>query len=234
MGMLTLAQLKAEILSFHANRTDQDHRLTTAINFAQLRIAREWRFTELDKLQETTAGWSNALQDRFITLPSTLRTIRSILILDGLQTSKLIKVDPVRLSRLFPNYTQAARKKPVHYVRRGNSIELVQIPDKAYTYRMDYSNWPTPFLDTEGSTVSDLENKDEGIILLAAAWLHKSLGRRDRASALLRDFDTFIAQAITTDLDNPDKEGAYTKVGSSTEYWLDPFVMEVPYVGSVV
>ncbi len=233
MGSLTLDQLKAEVRSALGGRTDQDSRLTTALNIAQTVIAREHLWSELFASQSTTLTITgNAQTDKVFALPSDLRDILTVRIQDSSNSSRARKLVPIQYNKFDESIPEPERYTtgiPSVYTRFNTNIELWRVPDKAYTLHLRYLKWPAAFSDSNGSAKSTLENKDDLIIYYTNAYLFKSLGKQDMADKWMAEYERALRKAKHEDTDQPDsalRPMRENKLGP-TDYWLDPFVRSV-------
>jgi len=228
MGTLTVADLKTEVKSFHGNRTDLDSRLVRFLNFAQIRIARAYSWPEFEKQATATGSFVNDLTDRFITLPSNIRSVRSFVLEDTSQSHKLAYKTPREFDRLYSGTRHSSKRRPVYYTRWQEIAEVSPVPDQAYDYEIRYVVWPTDLVN-DGDT-SDLDRKDELLILLAASIMHHSLGNTTKGRDLFGMFARLIEEAARDESVEPDSEimAAVNDQGRIEEYWTNPFINGMP------
>lgn len=121
---------------------------------------------------------------------------------------------------------------PSIYKRFGNLITMVPAPFLQFTAQLSYTQYPTPFVDTQPSQVSDFENKDDVIINYALAYFFKVLGRADRAAYFETLAKEQLDEAIERDDNRPDIEVSrdVPAIAGAPQgpYWADPFVKNAP------
>lgn len=228
MGTLTLAELTEEVRSHLGGRDDLDDRITRFINFAQLRLARAYTFPELHRRSYTTGTYGGtALSDRFITLPANVRSVQSVVVEDGSTSIKLTYHAPRRFDRLFSGLLSTGRRKPQVYTKWLETIELMPVPEKAYQYELRWVKWPDNLV--ESTDKSELDRKDELLILLAASIANHSLARFDRGKMLYGMFAASLEQVIKDEEIEPDEEikPIFEHDGQAQTYWTNPFVKGV-------
>jgi hypothetical protein len=225
--------MQEELRSNLGNRTDlSSTRLQRFLNFAQVRLCRQHRdgWEELEKVSQKDMDYSGVpADDKYQTLPTNIRKMYSIRILDGYSSKKLKWVYPRRWDQTIPMPDNNAPGRPSHYTKYKERIELWKVPDQAYTMELRHSNWPTTLsADTQ---TSDFDNKDDILILLATVIAWTSLGKEDRAMAFWKVYAHSVNLAIGEDIVRPDGlmlPGPAADVGASGEYWTDPFQSAMP------
>lgn len=232
-GILTLTELKAEIVANLGNRTDLNDRLTRFLNLAQQRLA---TIKDFQEMQQTTSSaftiTSNASTDKIISFTS-LREIHSFRVIDGSQSGKLKQVSTRQWDKVIPEPEYYARGVPTHYTIWQRSAELWKVPDQAYDYVVRWTKWPTAFSDSSLSATSDYLAKDLLLISLATAYAFDSLNKTTEADRKYRQVGQLFMEAIHTDAVEPDLEFAPSKeifganVGTA-EYWRNPFLLDSP------
>ena len=224
MGTLTLTQLQDEVRAYHGNRTDLDARLTRFLNFAQIRLARAFSFPELHKFVTATGSFVNDSTDRFLTLPANTHSIKDLVLEDEETSRKLEYKSPREFDRMFTGYIARGRRKPIIYTKWRETIELMPLPDEAYDYEIRYVIWPADLVN--GTDTSELDRKDELLILLAASIMHHSLGNTDKGRNLFGMFRTLLKDTIEDEHLEPDQD---IKADSNDrvltdKYWANPFI----------
>lgn len=226
MGTMTLTQLENEVRFNLGGRTDLDSRLVTFLNWAQEEIARQYTFREL---HNTETGTSTVDGTQTVSMPSDLKDLYSIRLLDGTSSRKLIYVPERTFDFLVPKPDEYTEGRSTHYYIWGSSIYLWRIPDAAYSLNIKFTKWPTA-LSASGD-YSDLTHLDEALVCLATA---KALDSIDADEKKIRRYGRragyHINLAIRNDKDSYTDEriGAdYRLSESSVDYWKDPFVKVV-------
>lgn len=229
MGTLTRSQLETEIKAFLGNRIDIDTRLVNILNLSQIRITRLKNWDELEEIASGTLAFTGANSDKFFSFPANIRDIRSFRLIDGTNSRKLKYVATNKMDTDIPYPEANARNKPKWYVVWKSRAELVPMPNKAYDYELRYSFWPTAFTSTS-DVVSDLDNKDDLIILLSVSWIHLSIGNEDKANKYFAIFKNEANNAIGEQKLRPDLTiAAFSKDSefSSSQPWANPFIKDL-------
>lgn len=230
MGTLTNTEMQDEIRSSLGNRTDLDARLERFLNLAQMRIARKHKWEELKNLLTTATGFtSTPADDKFLVIPTGTRTIYSIVLIDGENSRKLIGYTEKEFEKTIPYPERYDTDRPSIFTRWGSSVEFWRVPDAVYVLEIRRSVWPTVF--STGSQTSDLDRKDDMIIMLALAWANASLSKRETATYYWRIYSNMINDAIGEERENPDIDITNQAVNrdflNTGEYWKNPFVIAV-------
>jgi len=237
MGTFTLAELRTEVKAGLGNRTEfvsDNTRIDIWIHKAQTRIARRIRCPELNVLEEHTATYTGTVAtDKFIPFSALTNTnprdILSVRVIDGTESKKLRYV-PFRLwDRRIPYPDSLTTGRPSHYTKFQKKLELWRIPSQSYVYAIRMRTWPTAL--TAAGTASDLDEKDDAIIAMAKYYGFLSAGNTTGRNEAIAEFRDVIKDARLEDLDEPDFDAVEPHVGGSqevNEYWIDPFVREMP------
>lgn len=234
MGTLTRTNLEDEIRSHLGGRTDLDTRLVTALDIAQIQLARVHDFEEMQDVGTITFAFTGvAATDKFI-LYSALsdadpREFYSILLVDGTQSRKLVKKTVRQFDQLVPDPEVAALSRPLIYVTWKNRLEIWPIPDQQYTGVIRWSFWPAVFSGAAASNKSDFKQKDDVLIYMATSYLYHSLGEYERAKMFFGFAKSHYDTAIREDDTKPDTDIAPISEFPvfSSNYWADPFVRSV-------
>ncbi|MAH50914.1 hypothetical protein CMI37_34175 [Candidatus Pacearchaeota archaeon] len=235
MGTLTLTELQDELRSNLGERTDvSTARLTRFLNQAQTKIARRSNWRELRKIERQTLTYSGtALTDRFYAFSnldnSNPRLTHSIVVRDSTQSWKLYPLPQRGADINLPVRDLYPTNKPRWYIQWGDQYEWTPVPDKAYSMEFRLTIWPAALT---GSNTSDLDEKDDLILLDASRRAFRSLGFHDSALAMAKDYEIEMTDAIVDDATKPD---IFATVGNSSSfsdatsaYWADPFIRRVP------
>ncbi len=232
MGTLTLDEMKTELRSSLGGRTDLNARLTTVINLAQMRIARKYRWEELEALfTNTTAFTSTPASDKFLALPLNVRDIYSVRLIDGANSQKLTRVPNRSWDKRIPEPEYHSTGRPSLYTLRRNIMEFWRVPDKAYDLVAFGIIWPTAFTDASPSAVSTLDQKDDMLITLSMSWIRMSLSEIDAAARWWTIYADMINDSVNEEVEKPDLDfpvGLKADDGAlSGNYYQDPFVKSV-------
>ncbi len=231
MGLLTLAELKTEVRGAFGNTAEYDSRLNNMLTMAQDRLVSKHDFEEL-KVRGTIAtidDTDDASADMVVALPSNLRQLYSIALIDDVNSRKLDSVPSAQWDELIPYAEAFTRGRPTKYRRWGPNIELWRIPDDEYVLRGHYSTWGTAF--TGDAQKSDLERKDQLLILLAQIWLAALIDRPDRANYFWSIFKTIYQESFGVSVYKADANISDTPGGATVDdYWLNPWVSGMPQV----
>ena len=232
MGTLTLDDMKDEMRSSLGGRTDINARLTRILNLAQMRIARKHRWEELENLYtNTTAFTSTPADDKYLAMPSNLRDVYSIRLLDGANSRKLVRVPNRSWDKRIPSPEYFATGRPSLYTLRRNIMEFWKVPDAAYSLEAFGISWPTVFVDATPTAVSDLDQKDDMLITLAMSWTFMTLRNREEAARWWAIYANMMNDAVDEEVEKPDLDfpvGLKLDTGQiGGEYYRDPFVKSV-------
>lgn len=232
MGTLTLAELKGELRVILSDRSDVEPRLTSALNMSQMRIARAYRWEELETLYTNTTGFtSTPADDMYLTFPVDVRDIYSCRLQDDANSRKLIRVPNRSWDKRLPDVTYLSTGRPSHYTLYRNVMELWPVPDAAYNLIARGIMWPTAFVPATPGAVSTLDEKDDMLIVLAASWLLRSVGDIEKSNDWFVMYKRMLTDAINEEGEKPDvdypiglKDGVDVISGN---YPADPFVRSV-------
>jgi len=232
MGTMTNTEMQTELRRNLGNRStaefDSD-RLQLLLNLAQVRLARVYRWDELEDVQSLTTGFtSTPADDKYLTVPVGTRKIHSMRLLDDEHSRKLRWVHPRNWDKIVPMPEDKEVNRPTHYTRYNEKFEFFRVPDAAYSLELRRSIWPTKL--TSGAQTSDFLEKDDLLILLATVIAWTQLGKEDRAMGFWKIYRSMLGDAIPDAEETPDAEikgfdGPYRE-GPLGEYWANPFIMD--------
>ncbi len=233
MGVLVLSDFIAEVRAGLGNRTDlPDARIVVGLNLAQLRVSRFWDFQEMKKFDQGICPFtSNAFHDKFMTVPVNLKTIHTLVLLDGTSSRKLKQRPWRQFDRRYPSPETDPRSRPQEYSRWGNKFVFYPIFDKPYIAAMRLTARPTPFDNAVQTMTSDYVEKDDIIINLTLEYFWRSFGRDDKADRFSQAAMGEMAQAIKKDDDQPDIDVSpddMAGLDNLGDWWNNPFVKEMP------
>ena len=182
-------------------------------------------FSELNKISTLNTGANTARYG----LPSALREIYDIRILDGSNSRKLQYIPQLFKDRLYADPTNwPATQRPRFYTRYGFQIELLPIPDATYSMEMRWSSWATTL--SAATSTSDFREKDD---LLIAGVTAEAFGAfqeyEEDGKEWFAKFQLLLREAITADPQDwdwqPQAIGHQSLPAYSlNEPWKDPFV----------
>lgn len=240
MSILTLAEIKTEISSTFADRSDITSRLDRVVDLSQLRISRLHDFDELrQKASVNTVITSDAETDKTISFPALtdarIRKIYSLRLLDTagtVQARKLRKVLTKNWDKQIPEPEFYSRGTPTHYsVFTNNEFELWKVPDIVYKINIRVSRWPKQVAITGEGNAIDLENVDDLVITLAVSYLYHSLGRSDKGKEFFGIYRGLAKEALLEDSTDYDESMAGISPGdsfaSTTRGYDDPFIKAI-------
>ncbi len=232
MGTMTLTQLEDEMRSHLGGRTDLDTRLPQALNIAQTRIARISRWEELEAIYTgTTAFTSTPADDKFLALPSSVRDVYSVRLIDGFNSRKFTRVPNKTWDRKVPAPQAYATGRPSLYTVHRNVMEFWKVPDAVYNLECRTVDWPTAFAAASPTAVSDLDQKDDMIIALATSWMYMSIKNADMARKWWAVYSGMLNDALGEEMEKPDLDilpdvGAGA-TSAAVPYYQDPFVKSI-------
>lgn len=225
MGLLTFTEMQSQVRSMLGGRQDQDALIMRGLQFAQHYIARVFNFDELFTDDETTLsnnGSGYELSDATITMPSTMKKLHSLSIVDDSSTDKLEQISADRWEQLIGDTSVYDRGRPTRYVLYGKTIYVHHSPDDTYTIRRLYTVWPTEIELNAGkdaplssTTTSLLDHKDDLLVTYAVVWCYLALGNQERANYFFSVFNNLLKQAGAFDVSKPDLSIASGKQSTS-------------------
>lgn len=231
MGTLTLTQLKSELGVILSARSDVAPRFTSALNLAQMRIARAHNWEELETLYTNTTGFTDTpADDMYLAFPADVRDIYSVRLQDGSNSRKLTRVPNRSWDRIIPDTTAQSTGRPTHYTLYRNVMEFWKIPNAAYDLIVRGVMWPTAFADASPSAVSTLDEKDDMLVVLAASWLLRTVGDKDKSNDWFVMYKGMLRDATNEEVEKPDLDYPVgLKSGDSlvSNYPADPFIKSV-------
>lgn len=181
----------------HIKRTEGGYssdRILVRLNWTQDKIADLYSFAEM--ITSYTGGsFTDGLKT--YTFPTALHTVKSLVLISGTNSRKLIKRSRMEQDEFNPYPESKSESKSTHYINDGATFDVDPIPDATYSYLLRYYKKPTAL--TSGS-YSDFQNKDALIVAgatvfccldlmeweLANTWItifYKSLDETSRADA---------------------------------------------------
>lgn len=235
MGTLTLSELREEVLSGLANRSDfTTAQLNRAINLQQTRIARVYTFEEMQNVQTFTFGFtSTPATDKtqtFSSIDASLdpKEIFSVRLIDATNSRKLIYKTPRAWDRQIAATEEYSTGRSTYYTVWNKKFEWWRVPDSGYSGVIRLSNWPTTL--SSDSATSDLDRKDDVLIYLTLSYLNDLLEKEDSAKRYFGIAANLLRDSISEDMEKPDRELTPDWVSPRVrnDYWLDPLVSEMP------
>ncbi|KKL73059.1 hypothetical protein LCGC14_2078690 [marine sediment metagenome] len=234
MGTLTYTDIEDEVTQALGNRDDiTSARKTRIINLAQIRIARAWRWEELEAIFDKTLPFtSDAEADKYIAFPDTFRDAYSVVLLDGSRSRKLSRRHTRWIDRRIAMPEHFARRRPTTYVLWRNIMELWPVQDAAYKLRARAITWPTAFVGSAApNAVSDFDRKDDMLVALSTSWAFKTVKDDDSANSWWRIYKEMLGLAIDEEQERPDMD-SLPDVGVqdsivAPDPWADPFVRSI-------
>lgn len=232
MGLLTFATMQEQVRQNLGGRTEKDALIMTALRIAQVRLARAYGYEELFATPDTvtidTTGTGNELTDATLTLPSNIRKLYTLSIVEDSTFRKLEAMSVVEWEEKVSTPEIYGRMKPARYVQRNFTVTLDRAPDDEYTIRRVYSTWPTDIAlngagdaPSSSTAVSDLDNKDDLLITYATVWCFLTLRQREDANYFFSIFKEMTGGAIEFDDERPD----LTQDASSHDLGVPPYTM---------
>jgi hypothetical protein len=171
------------------------------LNSALYRVSKKHDFRELVRLYQATTIASI----KTYTTPVSYKSIKSIRLIDGLNSYKLIAVAPREFDRFIANPAASTTGRPLWYALYGNNIELYPVPDAAYTLYMRNPDWPATI--TVSSTLIDYSpDKDTLIVADMTASGFRYLQMYEDAMVWDKEFVKLLKEATDDDDDEPDME----------------------------
>ena len=221
MGLLTFSEMQSNVRTMLGERAQKDALIMRGLQFAQHRISRIFAYEEAFKTDEVTVddtGTGNELTDATITMPDTMRKLYAITIVDDTNITPIIGISKVQWEQKIADTTVFSRGRPTNFVQFFRTLYLWRVPSQEYTIRRMYTSWPTEITLNEAkdapsntTTKSDLDHKDEMLILSAGVWCYLSMNNRERANYLFVVLKGLLEEAGIFDNDQPATAVAVTK-----------------------
>jgi len=234
MGILTFQEIRDEVKSYHANRSDlTDAMVNRRIDLAQYRVARrhDWDDLKYTILGSLTLSAGDTAQDRrtdrLLNLATALggnyrlKNVYTLLLREA-GTGNNIKVRGLLhkdFDARFPDPDFYDRSMPVAYTWFGTRVssatsvqrsmlELVPAPDVAYEYEARLTVFPRTL--TSGALADndplDFSDHDDAIINLTVSMIYQAYGREDKALEHFKIYGSMIEELIDADERNPHSE----------------------------
>lgn len=227
MGTLLKSELIDEVSKFFASRNDlNDARYVRWLNLAQTRIARKRNFEELKKISfDTTNFTGDKSIDKFLSLPSNTRKITTVRLIDGEHSRKITVMLPEVFDKKVPYPEKYSTGRPEIAARWANQLEFWRVPDAQYRIEIRRNAWPTPFT-TGSDVVSDLNEKDDALIMLAVSWGFLSLRNISDANFYWKIYSNMLNDIVGEEVETPELDisgFSADGISASSTPWADPF-----------
>jgi len=198
-------------------------------------LARVQDFDEL-KTWNTTQTTTRSKKDYVVGVDWDLIRLKDIItikLMDGANSRKLLYRPPREIDEVLPYPSTLGEQKPSFYTVRGNTIELLPIPDAAYSVYIYHTQWPADLSNDSDQTVFSDDLID--VIVSLAADMVNSFYEKDIQSTRsdwAKRAKELLGIAVKEDTTHPDRKffarpfdpGTTTYTG---EYWKQPFVDKV-------
>jgi len=119
-----------------------------------------------------------------VALPSECRTIYSIRLINGNESSKLIPMTPRTMDNYQPYGIQSSPTQPTHYTVWKDWYQLYPVPDATYTLQIRYLKWQTAF--AADSSTAEISYIDDLIAKAASVHIFEMLGEPEMANMMKR------------------------------------------------
>lgn len=232
---LQLSEFREEILGHFRNRGDiTSARLNRIINLIQKRITRRYDWFEIHNVAYVTTSFTGDITiDKLVDTPPSLKVVKSLRLIDGTDSRKLIAKPYQIWDSFLPNPGQYRIDRPSFYTRWGLVFELWPVPNAVYTIECRHTKWLDDMvLDTD---TAGLLEKDDLIIAGACNYVANAIGRMEDAVRHWRVYSNLLQAAIDVERTEPDlvqipELNRTSRLGSGTsnQYWLDPMSKRAP------
>lgn len=213
-------------------RTDMTSQVQTYVNWAIRRITRTHLWSELYTFDKTSLDTTASTETVSLSSMSpAVRVILSLVLEDGANSRKLIKVLPRHWDKIVSDPSQYAEGGSTWYTKKGSNIHLFKIPDAAYDLWINFSAWCAE-LTTDGNS-PDLTNKDDLIVTATALEAAYAINDTEDIKMWEARYNRLLGEAIGSDMEDPDWSPVARGYSSGAEdyhtgeYWKNPFVGEV-------
>lgn len=199
MGTLILNDLITEVSDHLAGRSDvTNNRIVRALNLAQEHMARSKDYEELRVRENGSLPYTGVkADDKFLLFSSLTNTdpneIYSFRLItsDG-RSRKLVYKSTRLFDKDIPEPEFYASGLPSIYTVWQDKFEFWKVQDKAYTYDLRMTIWPTALSTSNLNATSSFKQKDDLLIHLAVSWIFASLAEYE----LARQFYGYYAQRV--------------------------------------
>lgn len=219
------SELRQQVIN-NTNRTDKDSVINSALDDAVRKVSSARLWEEL----KTEATATFTIGNNVLSLASDIRRpIPPFAVQDGLSSYKLTILSKSRVLSQFPDPTAYSLAKPRFGYFQGTTLVVVPPPDLAYNVKYTYYRiHPKLFAETDQNLITIA---DEAVVAYATYRTFKSLQMHTDAKEWYADYITSLSEAQANDR-QPAVEFHGTPRGLGDpvpeDYWLDPFVREVP------
>ncbi len=224
--------LQDEVHAALANRGDltvaAGSRIERWLNIAQVKVARELRWEELEVADSELTLPADATS---LAYPASFRYQQSLVLKDDDSTHKLMWIHPEEFDRRFSKIHDSGatfiKNPPVFFTNWAKTWAFWPIPDVEYKINLKKGSWPTDL--TTLAQTTDLEEKDDLLINLATADLMNSLGMTDKAVKQFQIYNALLSRAKNEEKDKPGRDIVPDfETGIAVgDYWLNPFIRSV-------
>lgn len=224
---MNLAQLRNLVIE-NTGRTDKESLINSAINLALTEISsrRNWLDLQTEGQVTLLVGQDN------IDLGSEAQRVTEIRVLDD-DNSHRIRIRPKEwLVSRFPNPAQYSAGRPSWGWLEGSRLFVLPIADANYS--VVYTSYILhPELTEDSDVVVIRAGVDRAIIAYATYWVFLSIEKHEDAKVWFASFESMLRTVKDVDRKNSVIIHEGTPRGSDepavhAEYWLDPFVKEMP------
>lgn len=207
-------------------RSDKASLINSALDFGLRRIsaARLWS----DLLVEATATLASGADT--VALATATERLTGVRVIDG-NASRSIQIRLKSwLRQRFPNPSTFTAGKPVWGYITGTTLHIIPTADQAYTIETSYFRVEPVFADDNATTV--ITGIDDVLVAYACFWVFQSVQQMEAAQQWFQIYSGLLLSAIEVDQSDhvvrfqADIRGA--RPIQNADYWLDPFVREVP------
>lgn len=200
--------------------------------WAQLRIARNYCFPELDTLDTTTCDTTDSVetytQATLLGAAARVNQILSIVIEDGTSSCKVTRVLSRDLYKRVPYPAGESTNIPRLYHMIGTTVYFFPIPNNTYDIHTIYSKMPTRATAT--TSTSDYTNKDDVIIAGMMVEYFNYLQAKEDATYWEAVFKAKITNAVQSIIHPTDWEPEGRAFNSAVltpgDFWSMPLVFE--------
>ncbi len=223
--------LQEEVLFALGNRGDftvaVGSRLERWINIAQIKIAREKAWEELEQANTELTLPASAITLAY-PVATNFRYQLSIIVKDKDSSKKLEWLHPAefdkRFAKLYDSTATFVKDTPSFFTNWARGWAFWPVPNKEYKLNAKIGVWPADL--TTLAQVTSLRDKDDLIILLATADIFDSLGSVEKARGKFAIYSANLERAKN---DGPVSSGRELKPvfeisPAITDYWVDPFI----------
>ena len=225
----TVSQIVREVMH-NINREDLWTEVVDLINDVQKELERKHEFRDLETRDLSTLTCTADADTVSLTGITDLHTVKSLLLVSGVNTRSLETTTLEDLNTRFPNRASTASGRPLYAAQWGSRLYLSCPANVAYPLYVYYLKWTTALAETDTLPIS---HSDQAIIAMATyGALLRGWGNGVGAAQVdswRKESTTLVESLIKGDMARvrPRPLEFTTTYGVPPDYHANPFVSSV-------